>query len=152
MIRTIIIEDEENSRLILSDTLHEHFPNIQIIATCKNNSEAKSAIEELKPDLVLSDIELKHESVFTMLQQLSNIDFEIIFITGYDRYAIQAIKFSALDYLLKPFSKNELAEAIQHYEQNNIKSNPRNSLMRYFITLRTFKKILKRLHCQLQMA
>ena len=143
MIKTIIIEDEENSRLILSDTLHEHFPNIQVIATCKNNSEAKSAIEELKPDLVLSDIELKHESVFTMLQQLSNIDFEIIFITGYDRYAIQAIKFSALDYLLKPFSITN---------KNNIKSNPRNSLMRYFITLRTFKKILKKLHCQLQMA
>ncbi|HEY2725598.1 MAG TPA: hypothetical protein VGI61_00370, partial [Parafilimonas sp.] len=74
MIRTIIIEDEENSRLILSDTLHEHFLNIQIIAACKNNHEAKSAIEELKPDLVLSDIELKHESVFTMLQQLNNID------------------------------------------------------------------------------
>ena len=145
MIRTIIIEDEENSRLILSDTLHEHFPNIQVIATCKNNSEAKSAIEELKPDLVLSDIELKHESAFTMLQQLSNIDFEIIFITGYDRYAIQAIKFSALDYLLKPFSKNELAEAIQHYEQKQHKKQSTQQFDALFHNLKNFQKDLKKI-------
>jgi len=145
MIKTIIIEDEENSRLILSDTLHEHFPNIQVIATCKSNSEAKSAIEELKPDLVLSDIELKHESVFTMLQQLSNIDFEIIFITGYDRYAIQAIKFSALDYLLKPFSKNELAEAIQHYEQKQHKKQSTQQFDALFHNLKNFQKDLKKI-------
>jgi two-component system, LytTR family, response regulator len=145
MIRTIIIEDEENSRLILTDTLHEHFHNIQIIATCKNNSEAKLAIEELKPDLVLSDIELKHESVFTMLQQLNIIDFEIIFISGYDKYAIQAIKFSALDYLLKPFSKKELADAIEHYEQKQHKKQSMQQFDALFHNLKNIQKDLKKI-------
>ena len=108
MIRTIIIEDEENSRFFLNDMLHHYFKNIQVVASCSTNEEAKSAIENLSPDLVFSDVELGNEKVFDMLQQLNNIDFEIIFTTGYDKYAIQAIKFSALDYLLKPFSNKSL--------------------------------------------
>ena len=145
MIRTIIIEDEENAKAILTTTLAESFPNIQVVATCKNNSEAKSAIENYKPDLVLSDVELKSESVFTMLQQLSNIDFEIIFITGYDRYAIQAIKFSALDYLLKPFSKKDLAAAIEHYEQRQHKKQSVHQFDALFHNLKHFQKDLKKI-------
>ena len=78
MIRTVIIEDEECSRLLLTDMLQENFPNIEIIAVCKNNHEAKMAIENLQPELVFSDVELGKESVFEMLQQLSDINFEII--------------------------------------------------------------------------
>jgi two-component system, LytTR family, response regulator len=145
MIKTIIIEDEENSRVVLTKILEEFFQNIEIIATCKNNREAKEAIESLKPDLVLSDVELKHESVFTMLQQLTAIDFEIIFITGYDKYAIQAIKFSALDYLLKPFSKTELANAIQHYEQRQNKKQSIQQFDALFHNLKHFQKDSKKI-------
>lgn len=145
MIKTIIIEDEENSRVILTKILEEFFQNIEIIATCKNNLEAKEAIESLKPDLVLSDVELKHESVFTMLQQLTTIDFEIIFITGYDKYAVQAIKFSALDYLLKPFSKTELANAIQHYEQRHNKKQSMQQFDALFHNLKHFQKDSKKI-------
>ncbi|MEP6683286.1 MAG: LytTR family DNA-binding domain-containing protein [Parafilimonas sp.] len=145
MIKTIIIEDEENSRVILTKILEEFFQNIEIIATCKNNLEAKEAIESLKPDLVLSDVELKHESVFTMLQQLTTIDFEIIFITGYDKYAVQAIKFSALDYLLKPFSKTELANAIQHYEQRQNKKQSMQQFDALFHNLKHFQKDSKKI-------
>lgn len=140
MIRTVIIEDEENSRIILNDMLQNHFKNIKVIAVCMNNEEAKSAIENLNPDLVFSDVELGNESVFTMLQQLSNIDFEIIFTTGYDKYAIQAIKFSALDYLLKPFSKEDLAEAINQYQQ---KQNKKQSAQQFDALFHNLKHIQK---------
>ena len=145
MIRTVIIEDEENASVILTNTISEYFPNIEVVAICKNNAEAKTAIENLKPDLVLSDVELKQESVFIMLQQLTAIDFEIIFITGYDRYAIQAIKFSALDYLLKPFSKTDLANAIQHYEQKQNKKQSTQQFEALFHNLKNFQKDSKKI-------
>ncbi|HEY2727650.1 MAG TPA: LytTR family DNA-binding domain-containing protein [Parafilimonas sp.] len=145
MIRAIIIEDEENSSIILNDMLQQHFKNIEVIAVCKNNDEGKYAIENLDPDLVFSDVELESETVFNMLQQLSRIDFEIIFTTGYDRYAIQAIKFSALDYLLKPFSKEELTEAINHYQQKQNKKQSTQQFDALFHNLKHFQKDLKKI-------
>jgi two-component system LytT family response regulator len=145
MIRAIIIEDEENSSIILNDMLQQHFKNIEVIAVCKNNDEGKYAIEDLDPDLVFSDVELESETVFNMLQQLSRIDFEIIFTTGYDRYAIQAIKFSALDYLLKPFSKEELTEAINHYQQKQNKKQSTQQFDALFHNLKHFQKDLKKI-------
>lgn len=145
MIRAMIIEDEENSRIILNDMLHQHFKNIEVIATCANNEEAKSAIENLSPDLVFSDIELGNEKVFDMLQQLSNTDFEIIFTTGYDRYAIQAIKFSALDYLLKPFSKEDLADALNHYQQKQNKKQSAQQFDALFHNLKHFQNDQKKI-------
>src|SRR5215813_7145665 len=101
MIKAIIIEDEEDSRIVMHEMLSTYFKNIEVLALCKNGEEGKRAIEQLNPELVFSDIELDGKSVFDMLQQLPAIDFEIIFTTAFDKYAIQAIKFSALDYLLK---------------------------------------------------
>ena len=129
----------------MNDMLQQHFKNVEVIAVCKNNEEAKSAIENLDPDLVLSDVELQGETVFTMLQQLSNINFEIIFTTGYDRYAIQAIKFSALDYLLKPFSKEDLSEAINHYQQKQNKKQSSQQFDALFHNLKHFQKDLKKI-------
>ena len=145
MVRAIIIEDEDNSRIILNDMLQQHIKNIEVIALCKNNDEAKSAIESLDPDLVFSDVELEGDTVFNMLQQLNGINFEIIFTTGYDRYAIQAIKFSALDYLLKPFSKEDLAEAINHYQQKQNKKQSAQQFDALFYNLKHFQKDLKKI-------
>ena len=145
MIRTIIIEDEENSRAILNNMLHEYFKNIEVIAICKNNEEAKTAIENLLPDLVFSDVELENDTVFNMLAQLENIDFEIIFTTGYDKYAIQAIKFSALDYLLKPFSREDLQEALNHYQQKEHKKQAAHQFDALFHNLKHFQKDLKKI-------
>src|SRR5258705_6578740 len=121
MIRAIIIEDEENSRTILSNIVGHYFKNIEVMAVSKNIGEGKEAIEHFQPDLVFSDIELENNSVFDMLRQLSKVDFEIIFTTAFDKYALQAIKFSALDYLLKPFSKEDLTLAVDHYLQKKNK-------------------------------
>src|SRR6476620_2750145 len=97
MIKAIVIDDQKHSRDILENMLQQHFKNVELVAVCKNADEGKAAIENMQPDLVLTDIELEKKAVFDMLQQLNNINFEIIFTTAYEQYAIQAIKFSALD-------------------------------------------------------
>jgi two-component system LytT family response regulator len=145
MIRAIIIEDEENSRKILIDMLEEHFKNINLVAVCSNNNDAKSAIERLHPDLVFSDVELGKETVFTMLQQLSVIDFEILFTTGYDKYAIQAIKFAALDYLVKPFTEEDLTIALDHYQQRQAKKQNLQQFDALFHNLKLYQNDLKKI-------
>jgi len=115
MVKIVVVEDDEKSRQQLVALLHEHVIDAHIAEACKNNREAKAAIIKHEPALVISDIELENEAVFTMLQELDNKNFEIIFTTGHDKYAIQAIKFSALYYILKPFGADELLQAMQHY-------------------------------------
>jgi two-component system LytT family response regulator len=145
MIRVIIIEDEESSLQLLTGMLSEHFTNIKVLAVCSNNDEAKAAIETFQPDLVISDVELGNETVFTMLQQLGEINFEILFTTGYDKYAIQAIKFAALDYLVKPFTGTELAEAIRQYEERVAKKQPMQQFQALFHNLKLFQGDLKKI-------
>jgi len=145
MIKAIIIEDEENSRTVLHNLLKQHFKNIEVTAVCKNAGEGKTAIEELHPDLVFTDIELGDSSAFDMLQQLSSVNFEVIFTTAFDKYAIQAIKFSALDYLLKPFSKEDLAEAINHYEQKQNKQQSAQQFDALFHNLKYIQKDSKKI-------
>ncbi len=140
MIKVIIIEDEKNSRDILESMLLRHFKNIEILAVCKNAEEGRTAIENLHPDLALTDIELEQKPVFEMLQQLSSINFEIIFITAYEQYAIQAIKFSALDYLLKPFSLEDLSAAIKRYE---LKKDKQQSAQQYDALFHNLKHLQK---------
>jgi two-component system LytT family response regulator len=86
---------------------------VQVIAVCNSAEEAIKKISELKPQLIFLDIEMPHMNGFQMLEQLHKIDFEIIFTTSYDQYAITAFKFSALDYLLKPIDREELQKAVE---------------------------------------
>ena len=124
MTKAILIEDDDKSRQQLVNILSQHFKDIHVVAVCKNNGEAKLAVIQHKPDLVITDIELEDEPVFNMLQQLKDIQFDIIFTTAHDKYAIQAIKFAALDYILKPFGKDELQHAIEQYHQKqNVKQS-----------------------------
>jgi two-component system, LytTR family, response regulator len=145
MIKVIIIEDEENSRQILTNMLAAHVNDITVMAVCSNNREAKSAIEHFHPDLVISDVELGDETVFAMLQELEEINFEILFTTGYDKYAIQAIKFAALDYLVKPFTESDLATAISQYQQRQRKKQPMLQFDALFHNLRLYQNDLKKI-------
>jgi two-component system, LytTR family, response regulator len=145
MIRTIIIEDEATSRKILTDMLAEQVTPVKILASCTNNTEAKIAIETLEPDLVISDVELGQETVFTMLQQLPSINFDILFTTGYDKYAIQAIKFAALDYLIKPFTGSDLAIAIGQHRQRQEKKLREQQFEALFHNLKLYQNDLKKI-------
>jgi two-component system, LytTR family, response regulator len=112
-VKTIIIDDESNNIQNLINFLEKYCNNIQIVATGKNADEGIIAIQKYNPDLVFLDIQMPNKSGFDMLNELPEITFEIIFITAFDQYGIQAIKFSALDYLLKPVDIEELKIAVQ---------------------------------------
>ena len=126
MLTAIIIDDETSSRNALRQKLQNHCPEVTIIAECENGEEGIENIEEKKPDIIFLDVEMPRMNGFTMLQQLKNKNFEVIFITAYDHYAIRAIKVSALDYLVKPVEVEDLKSAVEKAAQKR-KQPPGNS-------------------------
>jgi two-component system LytT family response regulator len=112
-IRAIIIEDEQHNRENLLQMIAGHCPDIEIVAVCSSAGEGRKNLLINHPDLIFLDIEMPGESGFSMLENLPQIDFEVIFVTAYDYYGIKAIKFSALDYLLKPVDANDLISAVE---------------------------------------
>ena len=113
MLTAIIIDDETSSRNALRQKLINYCPEVLILAECENGEEGIENIENKKPDLIFLDVEMPRMNGFTMLQQLTNKNFEVVFITAYDHYAIKAIKFSALDYLVKPVEVEDLKLAVE---------------------------------------
>jgi len=117
MIKAIIADDEQDAVNFLKDSLKECCPYVEIIATARNVKETEEFVSSLHPDLLLLDINMPGGSVFEMLDRIKPITFEIIFVTAYNQYAIQALKRNAIDYLLKPININELREAISKVER-----------------------------------
>lgn len=111
-IRSIIIDDEPNNVENLRAIIGTYCPEIEVIATAGNAAGGIEVIKAYQPDLVFLDIQMPGGSGFDVLRAFNAIYFEIIFITAYDQYGIQAIKFSALDYLLKPIDITEFKAAI----------------------------------------
>lgn len=121
MLTAIIIDDETSSRNALRQKLSNHCTGVMIIGECENGEEGIKNIEEKKPDIVFLDVEMPRINGFTMLQQLKNKNFEVIFVTAYDHYAIKAIRYSALDYLVKPVEIDDLKNAVNRaIEKRNI--------------------------------
>jgi two-component system LytT family response regulator len=117
LLRTIIIDDEVLMRQTLEKLVREHCRNIKLVAQAGSVASGVTTIKRHHPDLILLDIKMDDGSGFDLLKQLEPIDFKVIFITAYDEYAIKAIKFSALDYLLKPVEPEELVNAIDKAEK-----------------------------------
>lgn len=115
----IIIDDESNSRNALRQKLVTCCPDVLIVRECENGDEGIIAIEDEKPDIVFLDVEMPRMNGFVMLQQLKQRNFELIFTTAYDHYAIQAIRFSALDYLVKPIEIKTLQDAVEKARERN---------------------------------
>lgn len=117
MIKAIIIDDEIHCRKTLAMLLKEYCPGVQVIEQCGDGESGLAAIQTHSPHLVFLDIEMPNMNGFEMLEKLPEVNFEIIFTTSYDQYAIKAIRFSALDYLLKPVDREELQRAVQKVSQ-----------------------------------
>ncbi len=126
--RTILIDDEANSLELLEYEL-KPFTNIKIIAKCSDARKAVALIENEKPDLVFLDIEMPWLSGFEVLDKLSYLDFNLIFVTAYDEYAIKAFKYLAFDYLLKPIDKNKLDNSLKRI-QSKLKKQQATDLKR----------------------
>lgn len=113
MIRALIVDDVVNSQNVLLQILVHHCPQVKVCGVASSVLEAQRLIIEQQPDLVLLDVEMPPNNGFELLEQFPNPTFEIIFTTAHDQYALRAIKFCALDYLLKPIDIQELKLAIE---------------------------------------
>jgi two-component system, LytTR family, response regulator len=118
MITATIVDDEPYSCEALAILLERYCPDVKILDICYSASDALKSIKDQKPGILFLDIEMPHMNGFEMLEKLPEVDFELIFTTSYDQYAIKAIQFSALDYLLKPIDSEELQKSVQKAVNN----------------------------------
>ena len=118
-IKALIIDDEEGARESLRNILQSYFEEVEVLDTAESADDAYTKINEQQPDLIFLDIEMPRGNAFDLLERFDSIDFEIIFVTAYDHYAIKAIRFSALDYILKPIDIDELRAAIEKCAQQS---------------------------------
>lgn len=117
-IRTILVDDEINSNVIMKHLLEKNAPDIEIVGVANNVKSAVEIIDEKKPDLIFLDISMPDGDGFEVIEKTEYKDFQVIFVTAYDQYAIKAFEVSALHYLLKPVVEEDLIAAIERFQTN----------------------------------
>lgn len=129
-IKAIIVDDEEYSRLLLKGKLEELCEEVDVVDMCASANEAKNAINKINPDLVFLDIAMPDKTGIDLLRELPELNFEIIFVTGFNSFAIEAIQLSAIGYVLKPIQNELLIEAVDHASERIMqkKENERNKV------------------------
>ena len=125
--KAIIVDDEESARNVLSNLITRFCPQLEIITTCTNVLEAVDAIKQHQPDVVFLDIEMPNYAGYEIVSFFSEINFEIIFVTAYDQYAIKAFEISAVDYILKPVEIDRLKDSVQRLASRVELKNNQNS-------------------------
>lgn len=115
--KAIIVDDEPDGIRTLQKMLAVNCPQITVVATCSSADAAQQQIELLKPDVVFLDIQMPGKTGLELLTEISVKDFEVIFVTAYNDYMLQALQYSAADYLLKPVDEDRLTEAVLRVEQ-----------------------------------
>lgn len=119
MITATIVDDEPDCCESIVMLLERYCPEVKVLDICYSAETAYQSIKEHPPQILFLDIEMPFMNGFELLKKLGDINFELIFTTSYDQYAIKAIRFSALDYLLKPIDRDELQKAVQKAVQRN---------------------------------
>ena len=117
MIKALVIDDEQAAVKVLCLMIERYLPEITQVRGATSSIQALQLLKEFKPDIVFLDIEMPYQNGFELLKSVPEITFDTVFTTAYDKYALQAIKFSALDYLLKPIDVDELREAFSRFIQ-----------------------------------
>jgi two-component system LytT family response regulator len=144
-IKVVIAEDEPRNIDILKDILENHCDNVDIVGTATSVKKAVEVIGETTPDVLFLDIEMPPHKGFEVLEKFSPVNFDVIFITAHEEYALQAIKFAALDYLLKPISVQEVQAALKKVNRNrNGQSNELAAILKEYLKDKeqTFSKIV----------
>jgi two-component system LytT family response regulator len=116
IIKTVLVDDDKSAILTLQALLGGNFPNIEIVGSANNVSEATFLIDAVKPELVFLDINLPDGEGFDVIERVAYKDFRVIFVTAFDKYAVRAFEFSALHYLVKPVSIELLKTAVERYK------------------------------------
>lgn len=112
-IRSVLVDDEAKLRKVLQIKLDRHCRDVEIVGVAENANDAFKLITEVNPDLVFLDISMPGESGFQLLDRFTVVDFEVIFVTGFNNYVLNALRVSAVDYLLKPVVTEDLIQAVQ---------------------------------------
>jgi len=133
-IRAIIVDDEENNRENLQSLISEYCGNVEVVGQASSVDNAFKLIGSQKPDLVFLDIKMPEKDGFKLLESLNEVNFEVIIVTAYNKYAIKAIKFCAVDYLLKPIDIVELTNAVESVS-GRIKHKLENERLRQLTNL-----------------
>lgn len=116
LIQAILVDDESNSLEALGILLEKYCPEVEVIGTAQSVEEAIETIDDLQPELVFLDIALPDGQGFEVLERVEHKDFEVIFTTAYDQYALTAFEFSALDYILKPINVEKLKQSVARFQ------------------------------------
>lgn len=111
--KVVVIDDEDRSRQTIVQLLNKYCPEVTIVCECNSAQDAFVQINLTRPDLIFLDVQMPNASGFDLLKKFPSVDFEVVFVTAYNQYALQAIKICALDYLLKPVQIDELIQAVE---------------------------------------
>lgn len=148
-LQTLIIEDEKDHYHHLEKMILQNHPEINILGWCSSGSDAISTLQTVRPDLLLLDIDLGDMNAFDLLNYLPAFDFQIVFITNYNEYALQAFKVHAIDYLLKPLDPNELSHALKktmlqrsNYADYQLLVNDYRRLSHEYLTINEKQKVV----------
>ncbi|MCF8233549.1 MAG: LytTR family DNA-binding domain-containing protein [Bacteroidales bacterium] len=141
LIKTVIVDDESACRNSLKGLITDHCNNLEIVGEAGNIKMGQETIMEKKPGLVFLDVKLPDGTGFDMLDQIPSLDFKIIFVSAFDRYAINAFRFSAIDYLLKPIESEKLMRAVNRLYDSNLYSNFHRRIELMMANLHGFNKI-----------
>ena len=117
-IKCIIVDDEESARDVLSNLLTRFCPQVEILDKCSNILQAVESVKKHQPDVVFLDIEMPNYAGYEIVKFFDKIDFEIIFVTAFDKYALRAFEIAALDYLLKPVDIERLKQTVERLESH----------------------------------
>lgn len=121
LIRTVIVDDDKSSLLTLQSLLEKHFPEVSIIGTAMTVRDAIGLIDNSKPQMVFLDVNLPDGEGFDVMENVSFRDFQVIFVTAFDKYAVRAFEFSALHYIVKPANVEGLKTAFDRYKETREK-------------------------------
>src|SRR5262245_56771790 len=124
MLKAIIVDDEKVSREILQDYLGKYCADVSVLALAESAAQGVECIKKHKPDIVFLDVEMPKGNGFDLLEQIEDINFETVFVTAFDNYAIQALNYSAAYYILKPVSIDELVAAVEKIKSQREKNQP----------------------------
>jgi len=128
-LKAIIIDDEQRARDVLNNLIARFCPQVEVIALCENVLSAVEQIKKQAPDIVFSDIEMPQYAGYELVNFIDKINFEIIFVTAYDQYAVRAFEVAAIDYLLKPVEIDRLRQAVARVEARKEKEQQTESLL-----------------------
>jgi two-component system LytT family response regulator len=143
--RTVIIDDEENARQTISKMINQEFDDVQVVAEAGNIESGLNILNKHQPEVVLLDIQLPDGTGFDLLEKIDDYDFKLIFITAFEEYAVKAFKFSAIDYLLKPFDPDEVKKAFNRAREAMDKEDTRLKLNAFLTNIENISKEVKKI-------